>query len=123
VTHVDLFAAVRGAADALQAPPLVNMSVDPGKLIIGGVVLIITAMGAALKFLGQRVLASIDAVGVKVDATALKVTKIDQELFGPDGTNGMRSDVKRISRQMEEDRTVLIELAVKADIDVPDRVR
>lgn len=106
-----------------QAQSAIEMSVDPGKMIIGGVVFIVATMGAALQFLGKRVLASIDAVGEKVDATATKVTKIDQELFGPDGTNGMRSDVKRLSRQVEADRTVLIELAVKNDIAVPERVR
>lgn len=108
---------------APQAQAAITMSVDPGKVIIGAALGLAGLIVAGLKFLGNRLLNAVDAVGTKVDATARQVSKIDQELFGPDGTNGMRSDVRRISRQMEADRTVLIELAVKNDIDVPERVR
>lgn len=108
---------------ALQAPQAITMSVDPGKMILGAAVGLAAAVFAGLKFLGARMLDAIDAVGAKVDATALKVTKIDQELFGPTGENGMRSDVRRMSRVLDEHDAVLIQLAVKNDIDVPERVR
>lgn len=108
---------------ATQAAQAITMSVDPGKMIIGAALGLAAAVFAGLKFLGGRLLAAVDAVGVKVDATAQKVTKIDQELFGPNGENGMRSDVKRMSRVLDEHDAVLIQLAVKNDIDVPERIR
>ena len=118
--------ALRAASDvATQAAPAaqaITMSVDPGKMIIGAALGLMATVIAGLKFLGGRLLAAVDAVGEKVDATAKKVTKIDQELFGPTGENGMRSDVKRMSRVLDQHDAVLIQLAVKNDIDVPERI-
>jgi hypothetical protein len=107
---------------AMQAPQAITMTVDPGKMIIGAALGVVGVVIAGLKFLGGRLLKAVDAVGEKVDDTAVTVTKMNQELFGPDGTNGMRSDVKRMSRQMEVDRIVLIQLAAKEGLDVPERI-
>jgi hypothetical protein len=107
---------------AMQAPQAITMSVDPGKVIIASAVALAGAVFAGLKLLGTRVLAAVDAVGQKVDDTAKQVSKIDQELFGPTGENGMRSDVKRMSRVLDQHDAVLIQLAVKNDIDVPERI-
>lgn len=113
---------VDAAMQAPQAAQAITMSVDPGKMILGAALGLLAALGAGLRFLGGRLLAAVDAVGDKVDATAVKVTKIEQELFGPDGKNGMRSDVRRMSRVLDAHDAVLIQLAVKNDIDVPERI-
>ena len=106
---------------AVQAAA-VTLSVDPSKLILGSVLGIAGLLLAGLKFLGTRTLTAIEGVATQVATTEKAVTKISQELFGPDGKNGMRSDVKRLSQQINSHHSVIIELAVRNDIDVPERI-
>ncbi len=75
-------------------------------------------LGVVVWFL-KRLIAGVDQVGQTVNAMKADVQKVSHELFGATGTNGMRSDLKRVSRSVARHERVLIELAVRNDIEVP----
>ena len=56
----------------------------------------------------QNDVADIKAVALrteeKVDELGPRVQKIEQTLHGPDGTNGMYSDVKELNRRLDDKR-------------------
>ncbi len=106
----DLVVLVQAAAAALDLGPYV-----PRVLSFIGLGL----LGTVVWFL-KRLIAGVDEVGQSVNAMKVDVQKVSHELFGATGTNGMRSDLKRARRSLARHERVLIELAVRNEIEIPD---
>lgn len=98
----------------------VTMQLDAGVLIVRALQFIgAGAVGLILWFL-QRLIRGVDELTTKVSTVNGEVKKVSQELFGPNGENGMRSELKRASRSIHKHERVLIELAVRNDIEIPE---
>jgi hypothetical protein len=67
-------------------------------------------LGGALLWLAKQGLDTLN----RLDA---KVTKISHELFGPEGTNGMRSEVRDSTRMLHAHTKVIAILADREGID------
>jgi hypothetical protein len=112
------------ALDAVvQAPGALTMSVDPAQLLLKGLAWIAIAVVAFMGWLAKLAIAKANQVLESMGTTAETVQKIHHELFGATGENGMRSDLRRVSVQQNLHHDVLVQLAEKQGIDVPERAQ
>lgn len=73
-------------------------------------------LGAAILYLGKKGLESINRVESQVAHASQQLSTISHELFGVGGNNGMRSELKDMSKLVHRHSEVLVVLADRADI-------
>jgi hypothetical protein len=95
-----------GAFGQATVPIQLDLASALGKVAYGALGLV----GTALLWLAKQGLDTLN----RLDA---KVTKISHELFGPEGNNGMRSDLRTTKRIVERHSKVLAVLADREGID------
>ena len=93
-------------AQATVVPIHLDIASVLGKMVYGA----LSLLGGALLWLAKQGLDTLN----RLDA---KVTKISHELFGPEGTNGMRSEVRDSTRMLHAHTKVIAILADREGID------
>lgn len=95
--------------------------------------IIITLMALVAWFL-RRLLSGFEETASKQTAqleelkktcigTNEQVTAVRHELFGVSGQNGLRSEVRRMSQQLDEHDLLLLRLAQHSNVSIPERAR
>jgi len=103
---------------AAQAGTVVQL--DVGAIISRLFTFVGTGLLAIVIWFLRRLVTGFEALDQKVSTMNGEVKKVSQELFGPDGRNGMRSELKRASRSIHRHERVLIKLAERNDVNVPE---
>jgi hypothetical protein len=102
-----------GAGSQVSTIPLtVDLGNVLAKIAYGAAGLV----GTGLLWLAKQGLDTLKQLDSKVSGAAQKITKIDHELFGPLGTNGMRGDVRDAKRELKRHSRVLAVLADREGI-------
>ena len=100
------------AAQSNAIPMTVDLATVLSRLGYGAASL----LGAAILWLGKKGLDSINRVESQVDKASQQLSTISHELFGVGGNNGMRSELKDMSKLVHRHSEVLVVLADRADI-------
>lgn len=95
---------------------VVPIPVDLGGLMTKAAYAAIALGGSGVLWLARRALSTLEQLDAKMSTANQKLTKIDHELFGPEGNNGMRSDVKEAKRELKRHSRVLAVLADREGI-------
>jgi membrane protein implicated in regulation of membrane protease activity len=110
--------------EALAQAVAVTATADLGKLLLGGVAALFSALSAALWWAIRTIVKSVmsEAAGVRSDVAQLKqdVQKVSGILTGPDGRNGVRGDVRRMRRSVIGHDRALVRVCERMGIDTHD---
>jgi hypothetical protein len=123
-----------------QVAPAPTVQLDLGKLILTTVGTVLSVLATAVIFFVKRLIQSFDLfkgeVRGKMDemqedlsthsehvdgqlaAIGSQMQKVTQEMFGPNGDNGMRGDLRRSKRLLVKHDRLLVELATREGIKV-----
>jgi hypothetical protein len=93
-------------AQATAVPIHIDIASVLGKMVYGA----LSLLGCAFLWLAKQGLDTLK----RLDA---KVTKISHELFGPEGNNGMRSEVRDSTRRLHAHTKVIAILADREGLD------
>lgn len=125
--------------DALaQLAPAPTVQLDLGKLVVAAVGTVLSALAAGVIFFIKRLIASFDGFKTEVRGKFGKVQsdlsahsehvegqlgevsrqmqRVTQEMFGPNGDNGMRGDLRRTKDLVVKHDRLLVRLADRNDI-------
>jgi len=97
-------------------PDTVPIHIDIAGMFTKAIYGVLGLIGAAIVWLAQQALATLKGLDAKMTGASQKLTKIDHELFGPEGNNGMRSDVKDAKKELKRHSRVLAVLADREGI-------
>lgn len=122
---------------AQTAAPTVQL--DLGKLILAAIGTLLSALATAVIFFVKRLIASFDGFKTEVTgkfagleqnlsehrehveedlgAVSQQMQRVTQEMFGPNGDNGMRGDLRRTKDLVVKHDRLLVRLADRAKVD------
>lgn len=89
---------------------------DAGAMVSRGIWVLLTIVGGGLLYLSKEALSTLKRLDGKVSSMDKKVETMTHEMFGPNGTNGMRGDMKHTKRLVERHDRLLVLLADRAHI-------
>lgn len=123
------------AAQVTAAP---TVQLDLGKLVLAAIGTVLSVLATSVIFFVKRLIASFDGfkgevrgkmhemqenlsahsehVDGQLQEIGSQMQKVTQEMFGPNGDNGMRGDLRRTKELVVKHDRLLVRLADRADL-------